>query len=120
MYNYTQGYQVPPLSMENYYYAYMNLCAQGLNDQTTPQYPTSEMAAILQPCEEKPKVEKKAFKCRSCDKIFKSEKQALTHHKNIHEKTTQVTCSKCGRVFSNKYVLKKHNTRIHPSTASIN
>jgi RNase P subunit RPR2 len=118
MYNYTQGYQLP-LTMENYYYTYINLCAQGFDNTMYTQGQTSDIDTITKHCGAMDKAKEKKFKCRSCDKMFSSEKQAQTHHKNIHEKTTQVTCSKCERVFSNKYVLKKHNSRHHPPTASI-
>ncbi|OMJ95916.1 hypothetical protein SteCoe_645 [Stentor coeruleus] len=118
MYNYTQGYQIQPTA-ENYYYAYMNLYAQEIERTSAMSYSTPSLGQILEPCEELTKTKETRIKCQSCEKVFPSEKQARTHHKNIHEKISQVTCSKCGRIFSNKYVLKKHNTRHHPPTASI-
>ncbi|OMJ70880.1 hypothetical protein SteCoe_31041 [Stentor coeruleus] len=118
MYNYTQGFQLP-LTMENYYFTYINLYAQGVDNTVYTQGQNLEIDTITKPCEEIGKAKEKKFKCRTCDKMFLSEKQAQIHHKNIHDKTTQVTCSKCQKVFSNKYALKKHSSRHHPPTASI-
>ena len=61
----------------------------------------------------------KEFKCRSCNKFFKTKATADSHHKNIHEKPSKVNCAKCGQVFSNKYILKKHVMKNHPSRPEI-
>ena len=61
----------------------------------------------------------KEFKCRSCNKFFKTKATVDSHHKNIHEKPSKVNCAKCGQVFSNKYTLKKHVMKNHPACPEI-
>jgi uncharacterized C2H2 Zn-finger protein len=101
----------------NYPYYY---CFYYPTDNTlTPSQPLISTQDLNLPSFSSENKSVKEFKCRSCNKFFKTKATADSHHKNIHEKPSKVTCAKCGQMFSNKYILKKHVSKNHPARPEI-
>lgn len=54
--------------------------------------------------------------CPTCGKYFKHRNAAKFHHRQVHEKTTRVSCPVCFRLIYNKYMLKKHLSTHFPAS----
>ncbi len=55
------------------------------------------------------------YKCKNCDKIYKTKDGLRVHIKFKHSKIESLQCVKCGKHFVNKYSLKNHLRHVHPS-----
>ena len=51
--------------------------------------------------------------CTQCGSSFRHKYALRFHMKQVHDKTTRVTCHLCGLQLYNKYMLPKHLAKLH-------
>jgi hypothetical protein len=57
--------------------------------------------------------EAKGVSCPLCPKQFFNRQAVKFHVRQVHEKSTRVTCKDCGKVIYNKYMLQRHCKAFH-------
>ncbi|CAG9327227.1 unnamed protein product [Blepharisma stoltei] len=51
---------------------------------------------------------KRSFKCQICYKKFRDQSALKFHSRQVHERSTRVSCEDCKQTFYSKYVFDKH------------